>query len=66
MPSFLHILECLTLLLEVHNLLLQLTPILLEGLSVLSQDVLDKEKLYDLLLVLSGILTDKNGKVKRI
>ncbi|KAF3450688.1 hypothetical protein FNV43_RR06777 [Rhamnella rubrinervis] len=40
----------------------KLTPILLEGLSVLSQDALDKEKLYDLLLVLSGILMDKNGQ----
>lgn len=31
---------------------------------MLSEDVVDKEKLYALLLVLSGILTDKNGKVK--
>lgn len=36
-------------------------PILLDGLSVLSEDILDKDKLYSLLLVLSGILTDKNG-----
>lgn len=36
-------------------------PIMLDGLSVLSEDILDKDKLYSLLLVLSGILTDKNG-----
>ncbi|XP_048327922.1 MMS19 nucleotide excision repair protein homolog isoform X2 [Ziziphus jujuba] len=40
----------------------KITPILLEGLSVLSEDIVDKEKLYALLLVLSGILTDKNGQ----
>lgn len=36
-------------------------PVLLDGLSLLSEDILDKDKLYSLLLVLSGILTDKNG-----
>ncbi|KAM1359642.1 hypothetical protein ACFX11_046614 [Malus domestica] len=41
----------------------KLMPIMLDGLSVLSEDILDKDKLYSLLLVLSGILTDKNGKV---
>lgn len=40
---------------------LQLMPVLLDGLSLLSEDILDKDKLYSLLLVLSGILTDKNG-----
>lgn len=39
-------------------------PIMLDGLSVLSEDILDKDKLYSLLLVLSGILTDKNGNAK--
>ncbi|KAF4362145.1 hypothetical protein F8388_023997 [Cannabis sativa] len=42
----------------------KLIPILLEGLSIFSEDTLDKEELYNLLLVLSGILTDKKGKVK--
>ncbi|PON88549.1 Coatomer beta subunit [Trema orientale] len=40
----------------------KLISILLEGLSIFSEDPLDKEKLYNLLLVLSGILTDKNGQ----
>ncbi|MFQ6644347.1 hypothetical protein Gotur_018603, partial [Gossypium turneri] len=35
---------------------------LLDGLSVLSNDVVDKDVLYGLLLVLSGILMDKNGQ----
>lgn len=37
--------------------------VLLDGLSILSEDILDKDKLYSLLLVLSGILTDKCGKL---
>ncbi|XP_044487273.1 MMS19 nucleotide excision repair protein homolog isoform X1 [Mangifera indica] len=37
-------------------------PILMEGLSVLCNDVLDKQILYSLVLVLSGILTEKNGQ----
>ncbi|CAL2245307.1 unnamed protein product [Prunus armeniaca] len=41
----------------------KLMPVLLDGLSLLSEDILDKDKLYSLLLVLSGILTDKNGQV---
>ncbi|KAL5576917.1 hypothetical protein UlMin_018616 [Ulmus minor] len=40
----------------------KLLPVMLDGLSIFIGDVLDKEKLYDLLLVLSGILTDKNGQ----
>ncbi|PON54356.1 Coatomer beta subunit [Parasponia andersonii] len=40
----------------------KLISILLEGLSIFNEDPLDKEKLYNLLLVLSGILTEKNGQ----
>lgn len=43
-------------------LFLQLIPILMDGLSVSSNDFSDKDILYNLLLVLSGILTDKNGQ----
>ena len=35
---------------------------LLDGLSALSNDILDKDVIYGLLLVLSGILMDKNGE----
>jgi hypothetical protein len=46
--------------------ILQLIPILLDCLSMLNKDTQDKDTdtLYSLLLVLSGILTDKNGKAK--
>lgn len=40
----------------------KLMKVLLDGLSILSEDILDKDKLYSLLLVLSGILTDKCGE----
>ncbi|KAL6134525.1 hypothetical protein ACLB2K_066756 [Fragaria x ananassa] len=40
----------------------KLMKVLLDGLSILSDDILDKDKLYSLLLVLSGILTDKCGE----
>jgi DNA repair/transcription protein MET18/MMS19 len=40
----------------------QLIPMVLDSLKLLSKDVLDKDIMYSLLLVLSGILTDKNGK----
>lgn len=40
----------------------QLLPMILEGLSVLSVDAVDKETLFSLLLVLSGTLTDTKGK----
>ncbi|KAB1218501.1 hypothetical protein CJ030_MR3G026381 [Morella rubra] len=40
----------------------KLIPILLDCLSMLSKDNLEKDTLYGLLLVLSGILTDKNGQ----
>ncbi|KAK9281630.1 hypothetical protein L1049_004533 [Liquidambar formosana] len=40
----------------------KLIPILLDALSMLSEDVLDKDMIYNLLLVLSGILMDKNGQ----
>ncbi|KAB2079049.1 hypothetical protein ES319_A06G205300v1 [Gossypium barbadense] len=40
----------------------KIIPMLLDGLSALSNDVVDKEVLYGLLLVLSGILMDKNGQ----
>lgn len=40
----------------------KLIPILLDGLSILKDDIVDKDILYGLLLVLSGILTDKSGQ----
>ncbi|KAK0598457.1 hypothetical protein LWI29_034853 [Acer saccharum] len=40
----------------------KMIPVMLDGLSELSNDILDKESMYSLLLVLSGILTDKNGQ----
>lgn len=43
---------------------MQLIPILLDCLSILSMDVLDKDIIYNVLLVVSGILTDSNGEIK--
>ncbi|KAK6914821.1 MMS19, C-terminal [Dillenia turbinata] len=40
----------------------KLLPMLLEGLSMLSEDFHSKDIIYNLLLVLSGILTDKTGQ----
>ncbi|KAG8380020.1 hypothetical protein BUALT_Bualt07G0150100 [Buddleja alternifolia] len=40
----------------------KLLPILLECLSMLSKDVRDKEIIYNVLLVISGILVEKNGQ----
>ncbi|XWS11994.1 hypothetical protein CRYUN_Cryun37aG0052400 [Craigia yunnanensis] len=40
----------------------KIIPIMLDGLSALSNDILDKDVIYGLLLVLSGILMDKNGQ----
>ncbi|XVE88815.1 hypothetical protein DITRI_Ditri19aG0098700 [Diplodiscus trichospermus] len=40
----------------------KIIPMLLDGLSALSHDILDKDVIYGLLLVLSGILMDKNGQ----
>ncbi|XP_047160790.1 MMS19 nucleotide excision repair protein homolog isoform X1 [Vigna umbellata] len=40
----------------------KLVPVLLDCLSMLTEDTQDKDLLYGLLLVLSGILTEKNGK----
>ncbi|MED6138517.1 hypothetical protein PIB30_074899 [Stylosanthes scabra] len=40
----------------------KLMPLLLDCLSILTEDVQDKDILYGLLLLLSGILTNKNGK----
>ncbi|KAJ7963077.1 MMS19 nucleotide excision repair protein-like protein [Quillaja saponaria] len=40
----------------------KLIPILLDCLSMLTEDIPDRDLLYGLLLVLSGILTDKNGQ----
>ncbi|CAH2044832.1 unnamed protein product [Thlaspi arvense] len=40
----------------------KLQPMILEGLSVLSIDPVDKETLFSLLLVLSGTLTDSKGQ----
>lgn len=46
-----------------HHLFLQLILVILEGLTPLGEEMMDKEDLYSLLLVLSGILTDTNGKI---
>ncbi|XP_077210194.1 ARM repeat superfamily protein isoform X2 [Tasmannia lanceolata] len=40
----------------------KLIPSLLDGLSMLSPDILNKDLTYSLLLVLSGIIMDENGK----
>ncbi|CAN6456758.1 unnamed protein product [Victoria cruziana] len=40
----------------------KIIPLLLDGLSILSEDQLNKNLIYSLLLVLSGILVDENGK----
>ncbi|XP_073299299.1 MMS19 nucleotide excision repair protein homolog isoform X2 [Primulina huaijiensis] len=40
----------------------KLIPILLDCLSILSMDVLDKDIIYNMLLVVSGLLTDRNGE----
>ncbi|XP_039122503.1 MMS19 nucleotide excision repair protein homolog [Dioscorea cayenensis subsp. rotundata] len=40
----------------------QILPPLLDALSVLSSDVMDKDLIYSLLMALSGILMDDNGK----
>lgn len=37
-------------------------PLLLDGLSVLDPDILNKDLIYSLLLVLSGFLVDEKGK----
>ncbi|XP_038718052.1 MMS19 nucleotide excision repair protein homolog isoform X2 [Tripterygium wilfordii] len=40
----------------------KLIPMLLDGLTVLSKDREDKDIVYSVLLVLSGVLTDNNGQ----
>lgn len=40
----------------------KLIPLMLDGLTILSEDVENRDILYNLLLVLSGILTNKNGE----
>ncbi|KAL9268702.1 MMS19 nucleotide excision repair protein-like protein [Drosera capensis] len=40
----------------------KLVRVILDALSVLSEDILDKELVYSLLLVLSAVLTDRNGQ----
>lgn len=40
----------------------KIVPVLVECLSMLREDTTDKDLIYDILLVLSGILTDTNGK----
>ncbi|XP_057978065.1 MMS19 nucleotide excision repair protein homolog [Malania oleifera] len=40
----------------------KIVPVLLDSLTKLSKDFLNKDLIYSLLLVLSGVLTDKNGK----
>lgn len=44
-------------------LILQLIALMVDGLTILSEDVENRDIVYNLLLVLSGILTDKNGKI---
>lgn len=41
--------------------MLQLVPVLLEILSMLTEDIQNKDLVYSLLLVLSGILIEENG-----
>ncbi|KAK1434164.1 hypothetical protein QVD17_11082 [Tagetes erecta] len=40
----------------------KLIPLMVDGLTILSEDVQNRDIVYSLLLVLSGILTDKNGQ----
>ncbi|XP_071709940.1 MMS19 nucleotide excision repair protein homolog [Rutidosis leptorrhynchoides] len=40
----------------------KLIPLMVDGLTILSEDVQNRDIVYNLLLVLSGILTDKNGQ----
>ncbi|KAK9066209.1 hypothetical protein SSX86_013530 [Deinandra increscens subsp. villosa] len=40
----------------------KLIPLMVDGLAILSEDVQNRDIAYNLLLVLSGILTDKNGQ----
>lgn len=40
---------------------LQLLPVLLDAISLLSEDILNKDMIYNLLLVFSGLLMDKHG-----
>ncbi|KAL2939410.1 MMS19 nucleotide excision repair protein-like protein, partial [Bienertia sinuspersici] len=47
---------------HIHTLL----PVLLDVISVLSEDILNKDMIYNLLLVFSGLLMDKNGMLFNI
>ncbi|KAK9690173.1 hypothetical protein RND81_09G109300 [Saponaria officinalis] len=40
----------------------KLLPVLVDVISILSEDLLNKDLIYSLLLVLSGLLLDKNGQ----
>ncbi|KAL2940243.1 MMS19 nucleotide excision repair protein-like protein [Bienertia sinuspersici] len=40
----------------------KLLPVLLDVIAVLSEDILNKDMIYNLLLVFSGLLMDKNGQ----
>ncbi|KAJ0755553.1 putative DNA repair/transcription protein MET18/MMS19 [Helianthus annuus] len=40
----------------------KLIPLMVDGLTILSEDGKNRDIVYNLLLVLSGILTDKNGQ----
>ncbi|KAL9247367.1 hypothetical protein vseg_020808 [Gypsophila vaccaria] len=40
----------------------KILPVLVDVISVLSEDLLNKDLIYSLLLVLSGLLLDKNGQ----
>ncbi|KAJ8773454.1 hypothetical protein K2173_004284 [Erythroxylum novogranatense] len=58
--AFAHII-CDTPLLAILDSAKRLIPMVLDALTSLSKDVSDKDVLYSLLLIFSGVLTDKNG-----
>lgn len=53
---------CNTPLLAVLTEAKKLLPVLLDVISLVSEDILNKDMVYNLLLVLSGLLTDKAGQ----
>lgn len=59
--AFAHVVSC-TPLSAILSEAKKLIPMLLDGLSMLSEDILNKDIVYNVLLVLSGIMTDKNGQ----
>ncbi|CAN0878198.1 MMS19 nucleotide excision repair protein homolog [Linum grandiflorum] len=59
--AFVHVISE-TPLVAILNDAVKLVSLLVDGISSLSKDASDKDVLYSLLLVLSGILTDTNGQ----